>query len=226
MLRHLSTFAPIESNLRDIRARVAAAAEGAGRNPEGVTLIAVTKSVGLDEIRALRDLGVRHFGENRVEAARTKREALADPEVVWHMIGNVQRRKTREVLEVFDRIDALDRISLAESIQTRCLELDRHAVVLVEVNVSGETQKLGIPPGDLPGLLAALADLERIRVRGLLTMAPYGATPTEISRVFTELASLAREYNLPDVSMGMSNDFEQAIAAGATEVRVGSALFE
>lgn len=212
--------------MRDIRARAAAAAERAGRDPKTVTLIAVTKSVGLDEIRALRDLGVRHFGENRVEVARTKREALADPELVWHMIGNIQRRKTREVLEVFDRLDALDRISLAESIQARCLELDRHAVVLVEVNVSGETQKLGISPADLPGLLAALADLDRIQVRGLLTMAPYGAAPAEINRVFSGLASLAREYNLPEVSMGMSNDFEQAIAAGATEVRVGSALFE
>jgi len=225
-LSRLSTFAQIESNLRDIRARAAAAAERAGRNPEGVTLIAVSKSVGLDEIHALRALGVRHFGENRVDVARAKRDALADPELVWHMIGNVQRRKTREVLEVFDRIDALDRISLAESIQTRCLELDTHAVVLVEVNVSGEAQKLGISPAELPGLLAALAEMDRIHVRGLLTMAPYDAAPTEISRIFTGLTSLARKHNLPDVSMGMSNDFELAIAAGATEVRVGSALFE
>ena len=222
----MSTFDQIERNLREIRARVAVAAEAAGRDPDGVTLIAVTKSVGGDEIRALRDLGVRHFGENRVDVARAKRDALADPELVWHMIGNVQRRKTREVLEVFDRIDALDRISLAESIQTRCLELDTHAVVLVEVNVSGEAQKLGISPAELPGLLAALAEMDRIHVRGLLTMAPYDAAPTEINRVFTGLAALAREYNLADVSMGMSNDFELAIAAGATEVRVGSALFE
>ncbi len=222
----MSTFTQIESNLRDIRARAAAAAERAGRDPEMVTLIAVTKSVGLDEIRALRDLGVRHFGENRVEAARAKRETLADPELIWHMIGNVQRRKTREVLEVFDRIDALDRIALAESIQTRCLELDRHAKVLVEVNVSGEAQKLGISPAELPGLLATLAEMDRIYVRGLLTMAPYDAAPTEISRVFNGLASLAREHKLTDVSMGMSNDFELAIVAGATEVRVGSALFE
>ena len=222
----MSTFTQIESNLRDIRARAAAAAERAGRDPEMVTLIAVTKSVGLDEIRDLRDLGVRHFGENRVDVARAKREALADPELVWHMIGNVQRRKTREVLEVFDRIDALDRIALAESIQTRCLELDRHAKVLVEVNVSGEAQKLGISPAELPGLLATLAEMDRIYVRGLLTMAPYDAAPTEISRVFNGLASLAREHKLTDVSMGMSNDFELAIVAGATEVRVGSALFE
>ncbi len=222
----MSTFDQIEANLRAIRARTAAAAEGAGRDPNAITLIAVTKSVGLDEIRALRDLGVRHFGENRVDMARAKREGLADPEVVWHMIGNVQRRKTREVLEVFDRIDAVDRLSLAESIQTRCLELDTHAVVLVEVNVSGEEQKLGIDPASLAGLLEAMGRMERIRIRGLLTMAPFDAAPAEISRIFSGLASLAREYNLPDVSMGMSNDFELAIAAGATEVRVGSALFE
>jgi len=222
----LSTFSQIEFNLRDIRARAAAAAERAGRDPEGVTLIAVTKSVGVDEIRALRDLGIRHFGENRVEVARAKREALADSELVWHMIGNIQRRKTRDVLEVFDRIDAMDRLSLAESIQTRCLELDRCAHVLVEVNVSGESQKLGVSPVELPELLAAMAPLDRVRVRGLMTMAPYEATASEIGGIFNRLASLAADHRLPDVSMGMSNDFELAIEAGATEVRIGSALFE
>lgn len=222
----MSSFSKIESNLGAIRARATAAAEGAGRVPGEVTIIAVTKSVGVEEIRILRELGVRHFGENRVEAARAKREALADPELVWHMIGNVQRRKTREVLEVFDRIDAMDRLSLAESIQARCQELDRYAHVLVEVNVSGESQKLGVSPAELPELLAAMAQLDRVRVRGLMTMAPYDATASEIGGIFTRLASLAAEYELPDVSMGMSNDFELAIAAGATEVRIGSALFE
>jgi uncharacterized pyridoxal phosphate-containing UPF0001 family protein len=200
----LTQYAHIEANLKGIRARMAAAAEAAGRDPEDITLIAVTKSAGVDEIRALRDLGVRHFGENRVEVARAKREALADPDLVWHMIGNVQRRKTRDVLAVFDRIDALDRRSLAESIQTRCVESDRHAVVL----------------------FVSLAGMDRVQVRGLMTMAPHGAAPAEISGIFTRLASLAREHGLADASMGMSDDFELAIAAGATEIRVGSALFE
>ena len=222
----MTQIAHIKANLEGIRARMASAAEGAGRDPAEVTLVAVTKSAGVEEIRALRDLGVRHFGENRVDVAQAKREALADPDLVWHMIGNVQRRKTREVLEVFDRIDAVDRLSLAESIQSRCAEGDGHGVVLVEVNIAGEEQKLGVSPADLPHVLAALASMDRIRVRGLLTMAPYGAPPAGITVVFSQLASLAREHGLPDVSMGMSNDFELAIAAGSTEVRVGSALFE
>lgn len=225
-MKVLTQFAHIETNLQGIRARMAAAAQAVGRDPDSVTLIAVTKSSGVEEIRALRDLGVRHFGENRVEVARAKREALEDPALVWHMIGNIQRRKTRDVLEVFDRIDALDRLSLAESLQSRCVECGRHAVVLVEVNISGEEQKLGVAPGELPELLAAVALLDRLQVRGLMTMAPYGAAPTTISDIFTQLASLAAEHGLADVSMGMSNDFELAIAAGATEIRVGSALFE
>lgn len=225
-MKALTQYAHIEANLNRIRARMAAAADSAGRDPGSVKLIAVTKSAGVEEMRALRDLGVRHFGENRVESARVKREALADPDLIWHMIGNVQRRKTRDVLEVFDRIDTLDRLSLAESLQSRCVETDRHAVVLVEVNVSGEEQKLGIAPAELPALLGVLAGLDRLKVRGLMTMAPYGAAPKTISGIFTRLASLAREYGLAEVSMGMSDDFELAIAAGATEIRVGSALFE
>jgi len=225
-VKALTQYAHIEANLNRIRARMAAAADSAGRDPGSVKLIAVTKSAGVEEMRALRDLGVRHFGENRVESARVKREALADPDLIWHMIGNVQRRRTRDVLEVFDWIDTLDRLSLAESLQSRCVETDRHAVVLVEVNVSGEEQKLGIAPAELPALLGVLAGLDRLKVRGLMTMAPYGAVPTTISGIFTRLASLAREYGLAEVSMGMSDDFELAIAAGATEIRVGSALFE
>lgn len=225
-MKALTQYAHIEANLNRIRARMAAAADSAGRDPGSVKLIAVTKSAGVEEMRALRDLGVRHFGENRVESARVKREALADPDLIWHMIGNVQRRRTRDVLEVFDWIDTLDRLSLAESLQSRCVETDRHAVVLVEVNVSGEEQKLGIAPAELPALLGVLAGLDRLKVRGLMTMAPYGAAPKTISGIFTRLASLAREYGLAEVSMGMSDDFELAIAAGATEIRVGSALFE
>jgi pyridoxal phosphate enzyme (YggS family) len=225
-VKALNQYAHIEANLKGIRARMVAAIEAAGREPDSVTLIAVTKSVGADEIRALRELGLRHFGENRVEVARAKRDALGDPDLVWHMIGNVQRRKTRDVLEVFDRIDAMDRLALAESIQSRCVESDTRAVVLVEVNVSGEEQKLGVSPAELPALLDAVAQLDRIRVRGLMTMAPYGAAATEISGIFARLASLATEHKLTDVSMGMSDDFELAIAAGATEIRVGSALFE
>lgn len=222
----MSSVGKIALNLRNIRARVAAAATAAGRDPEGIVLIAVTKSVGVAEIQALLDLGVRHFGENRVDVARAKRDALANPAIVWHMIGNIQRRKTKEVLDVFDRIDSVDRLALAESLQVRCTEVDTHAEVLVEVNISGEAQKHGVAPEELGEMLAAIQGMDRLRVRGLLTMAPYSAPPDEIRGIFGQLAHLAAAFDLRDVSMGMSNDFELAIAAGATEIRVGSALFE
>lgn len=215
----------IRKRLEGVRARMASAAERAGRNPDAITLIAVTKYTGVDDIRLLRDLGVRHFGENRVEAAAPKIEALAGLDAVWHMIGNIQRRKTKDVLRLFDKIDAVDRLALAEALQNRCAELDRRAEVLVEVNVSGEAQKHGFAPEALAESLDAMAALDRLAVRGLMTMAPYGAPPDRIRALFGALAELAARFGLPERSMGMSDDFELGIEAGATEIRVGSALF-
>lgn len=220
------SHAALSQNLDAVRARIAAAANRAGRDPERITLVAVTKYVDVDTIRALHGLGVTHFGENRVEAAEQKIATLAGEDIVWHMIGNIQRRKTKDVVRLFDKIDALDRIALAEAIQSRCEELDAHAEVLIEVNVSGESRKHGFSPDGLPDALASVADLDRLRVRGLLTMAPYGASADEARSIFRRLAGLAGDHGLPDISMGMSDDFEWAIEAGATEVRVGSALFD
>lgn len=216
----------IKKNLAAVQDRMAAAAERAGRDPAAVTLVAITKYVDLDAVRALRDLGVIHFGESRVENAAPKIDAMAGQGAIWHMIGNIQRRKTKDALRLFDRIDALDRLSLAESIEARCAELDTHATVLVEVNVSGEAQKHGFTPAEVPEALEAIAALDRIQVRGLMTMAPLDAPPAQVRAVFAQLAALAAVHGLADISMGMSNDFELAIEAGATEVRVGSALFE
>lgn len=221
----MSTTA-LSRNLEAVQARIAAAAARVQRDPAAVTLVAVTKYVDVDTVRALLDLGVSHFGENRVEAAMPKIEALAGRGATWHMIGNIQRRKTKDVVRVFDKIDALDRISLAESIQSRCEELDARAEVLIEVNVSGEAQKHGFAPGEVASALKALAALDRLHIRGLMTMAPLGASPEAARALFSGLARLAGEHGLPDISMGMSDDFEWAVEAGATEVRIGSALYE
>lgn len=226
MNENVISAATIERNLKNIQGRIADAAARAGRSPDDVRLVAVTKSVGLEEIRAVYDLGLRHFGENRVDIARAKRDALGAEDVRWHMIGNIQRRKTRDVLEVFDYIDAVDRPELAESIQTRCLEAQRRASVLLEVNVSGEAQKHGVAPEALDALLEQMKRLDQINLRGLMTMAPYGAPEHQLRAIFTELAGLAHRAALTEVSMGMSEDYEVAIECGATEVRVGSALFE
>ncbi len=187
--------------------------------------MAVTKSVGLDELRVLAQLGVTDVGENRPESAGEKMRAMAG-RVCRHMIGNLQRRKVREAIELFDRIDALDRIELAEVIERRCAGTGRVMPVLIEVNVSGETSKHGFRAKDLPGALDAISAMPHLRVEGLMTMAPAVSDPGEVRAVFRALRDLAQAHGLPIVSMGMSDDFEIAIEEGSTEVRIGSALFK
>ena len=216
----------IKQNLTRVRGRIASAAARAGRSAESVTLVAVTKSVGLEEIRILRELGVRHFGENRVDVARAKIDALGDSEITWHMVGSIQRRKASDVVQLFDMIDAVDRVALADALQRHCEASDVHRPVLVQVNVSGEAQKHGFSPDELAGALEHFSGLDRLTVSGLMTMAPYGASREALLAQFGELRDLAGEYGLPEVSMGMSGDFEEAIEAGATQVRVGRTLFD
>ncbi|MCF6284095.1 MAG: YggS family pyridoxal phosphate-dependent enzyme [Candidatus Hydrogenedentes bacterium] len=215
----------IRQNLASIRQRIEAAAARAGRLASDVTLIAVTKSVGLEEMRILRDLGVTHFGENRVDVAREKIETLDDASLTWHMVGNVQRRKAKEVLRLFDTIDAVDRISLAETLQRHCDSEDVQCRVFVEVNISGETQKHGFVPDALTDALAQIATLDRVCVEGLMCMAPRDMERNALLALFRELRVLADSHSLSQVSMGMSGDFEEAVEAGATHVRIGRALF-
>lgn len=215
----------IARNLAAVRGRIANAAARASRPADAVRLIAVTKTVGMDEIRALVSLGVEHLGENRVEQARPKIVALEKGGVCWHMIGTVQRRKARDVVELFDAVDAVDRLELADALQQRCLEQDRTLRVLVEINVSGETQKHGFAPCAVEKALEHIGNLDRLRVDGLMTMAPLGAPEPELRRIFGGLRQLADRFGLPERSMGMSDDFEIAVEEGATQVRIGRALF-
>jgi len=210
--------------LKAITDRMAAAAERSGRSPDAVRLVAVTKTVGIAEARALLDLGITDLGENRVDVGRAKIEAIG-PAATWHMIGTVQRRKVRDVLALFDRIDSIDRMTLAQTIQTRCEDGNRHIDALLEINVSGEDAKHGFPPEALEDILSKMALLDRIRVRGLMTMAPWGAEPGFLRGVFRRLRELAGTHGLEELSMGMTDDFEIAIEEGATQVRIGRALF-
>ncbi len=214
----------IKANLDGILGRIADAACRVDRAPSEVRLVAVTKSVGVEEARVLVELGVEHLGENRVEVAAAKVEALGDS-VCWHMIGNVQRRKVAEVVRLFDRVDAVDRLSLAEALEKRCADAGTVVEVLLEVNVSGETTKHGIVPGDLSEILGKVQLFKHLEVTGLMTMAPVVSDIEETRPVFAGLRELARAHGLERISMGMSGDFEVAIEEGATEVRVGSALF-
>jgi pyridoxal phosphate enzyme (YggS family) len=219
------TVERIADNLQRVREAIACAAERAGRAPEAVTLIAVTKSVGVAEVARLYELGVRHFGENRPEYCQEKISALP-ADAVWHSIGNLQRRKARVTVEHFRCIDAVDRLELAETLNAAAQEAGQRPRVLIEVNVSGEVSKHGFGPENLVEAVSAVQALPHLELAGLMTMAPFGAPEPELRRIFATLHRLAKAQGLGVLSMGMTDDFEVAIEEGATEVRVGRALFE
>jgi len=221
----LQAFTHIERNVTAIRKQMEAAAVRAGRNPEDVKLIAVTKSVGPPQVEALYACGVRFFGENRLPGVADKQAVTPRDTAEWRMVGHLQRRKARDVVELFDGVDSIDRLKLAETLQRRCEEQERQLRVLLEVNVSGEPNKYGLAPGEVEGMLAAIRPLDRLSVEGVMTMAPLADDPEEVRPVFTRLRELAEGLGLPERSMGMSNDFEVAIEEGATQVRIGTALF-
>lgn len=220
----MSAHEIIERNLERVRARMAEAAGRSGRSSDSVRLVAVTKAVGIEEARTLLELGVRDLGENRVEDARPKVDVVGS-QAQWHMIGTVQRRKAGEVVELFACVDSVDRVELAEALERKCAEHGKTMPVLLEVNVSGEASKHGFIPADLPSALERMRRLAYLRAEGLMTMAPLVDDPEEVRPVFTALRKLAEQVGLNVLSMGMSNDFEVAIEEGATQVRIGTALF-
>ena len=214
----------IAHNLNRIREQIAGAAARAGRNPETVKIIAVTKTVGLAEVQALYDLGVRDFGENRLEVAAPKIAGAPD-DIIWHHIAPVQTRKAKDIVALFRVADAIDRVKAAEALQRRCEEQDKALDILVEVNVTGEESKHGFAPGDLEGTLREIAAFDRLRVTGLMTMAPFDAPESLLRACFRDLNRLCEAHALPERSMGMTDDFEIAVEEGSTQVRIGRALF-
>jgi pyridoxal phosphate enzyme (YggS family) len=237
----------IADNVRAVQDRIADACAKVGRNPDEITLVAVSKRKPVDAVIEALQAGVQHFGENRVEESVVKLPAVAAqlgelPEPIWHFVGHVQSRKTKEVLPLFPVIHSLDSVKLAQKVSRMVTENGQHAPQLyVQVNVSGEKQKYGFPANGWeknPQIrdtfieqLRQILVLEGLDVRGFMTMAPYGAPEAELREVFTSLAALKAEsesqlkVHLPDLSMGMTDDYPIAIEEGATVVRVGRALF-
>ena len=218
----------LEKNYNDVKTTIAAAAARAGRDAKAVRLVAVTKTVGIDQVRQALDLGITDFGENRVQDAAPKVNAL--PQAIWHFIGHLQSNKVKDVLPHYSMIHSLDRSSLAEAIQAGAEKLDITVDALVQVNIAGEDRKFGLDPLELPAFLKYVRGLERIRICGLMTMAPYVDDAEEVRPVFRELRRLRDRYAVPDLplnilSMGMTNDYSIAVEEGATIVRIGSALF-
>ncbi len=214
----------IAANLEAVRGRIARAAERAGRDPASIRLVAISKTYGPEAVLAAWHAGQRDFGENRVQEAEEKIPAVAaaGARPTWHLVGHLQTNKVRAALRLFDILHSIDSLHLAEAVQRRS---EAPVPVLIEVNVAGEGSKAGFAPGEVDEALAALRQLSRLEVRGLMTVAPAVTDPEQVRPVFRELAALARRHALPELSMGMSGDFEVAIEEGATLVRIGTAIF-
>jgi len=218
----------LKKRYAEVKAEIAAAAENAGRDPSVIKLVAVTKTVSVEEVRQALALGISDFGENRVQDAAPKVAAL--PEARWHFIGHLQSNKVKDVLPFYTLIHSLDRPSLAAALQNAAERFDKFVDVLVQVNVSGEDSKFGLEPSALADFLGYLNGLQRIRIHGLMTMAPFVDDPEEVRPVFRSLRELRDRYTtsgngLQELSMGMTNDYKVAVEEGATIVRIGSALF-
>jgi pyridoxal phosphate enzyme (YggS family) len=220
----------ITEHLANIVERVARAAQTANRRADDVTIVAVSKQQTPETIAAAYAAGQRHFGENYVQEAIPKMDALADREITWHFIGRVQANKTRLIAERFQWVHTVDRLKIAERLSTQRPFHAPPLNVLIQVNQAAEPQKSGVPEDEVPALAAGIAALARLRLRGLMTMPPADGSPEENARYFRRLAELRARLeeqglHLDTLSMGMSGDFEEAIAAGATCVRIGTAIF-
>ncbi len=222
----------IADNLQKIEQDIQDSCALVHRDPKEVTLVAVTKSVESAQAEELVRAGVMNCAENRVDKLLQKKQDLFDfPEIKWHLIGNLQRRKVKLIVNEIDYFHALDSLKLAEEIQKRA---EKQLACFVEVNVSGEESKQGISPDELFPFLESLASLTKIKVVGLMTMAPKDASADQIRKVFgtlKELRDLVQKKELPhapctELSMGMSRDYEIAIKNGATFVRIGTEFFK
>jgi pyridoxal phosphate enzyme (YggS family) len=225
------TDVDIRANLDAVRARIDRAAERAGRSAADVLLVAVSKTVAVERIRAAVAAGVTALGENRVQEAREKIRAIGHP-VDWHLIGHLQTNKVKDAVDAFDLIHSVDRLALAEALSARAGREGRTVPALVQVNVAEEPRKGGLPPGELRRALEAMAALPGLALRGLMTIPPLPAHPEDSRPHYRELRKLleaARGWGLPpefrELSMGMTGDFEVAVEEGATMVRVGTAIF-
>lgn len=220
----------LRQRLAYVRQRLAAAARAAGRDPASVGLVAVSKTQTAAAVRVLAEAGQRDFGENYLQEALAKRQALADLPLVWHFIGPLQSNKTREVAEAFDWVHSVDRVKIARRLsEQRPADLPPLQICL-QVNVSGEASKSGCMPEALPALAAEVRSLPRLQLRGLMALPAPPRAGEDPRRPFAQLRALleglqAQGHALDTLSMGMSEDAEAAIAEGAHWVRIGTALF-
>lgn len=227
----LSDRDALARNFEAVRARVALAAQRAGRDPTAVTVLAVSKTVPVERLRAAVAAGITELGENRVQEASPKVAALGR-DLTWHLIGHLQRNKAAAAVRLFDMIHSVDSFDLATVLDRQAARLGKQQRVLLQVNVSGEQSKSGFTLAALRAVAEEVAALPHLRPEGLMTIAPLGAGESVLHDVFGTLRTLHQELALAfpgeawqHLSMGMSDDYEIAVAEGATLVRVGRAIF-
>ena len=220
----------LQSRLAEIRERIARAAERSGREAEAVTLLAVSKRVSVIHLQEVVEAGQILFGENYLQEAADKIAAL--PGVGWHFIGGIQSNKTRQIAELFQVVETLDRLKVAQALEHQLASLDKTMLVYAQVNIGREPQKSGVLPEHIDELVAGIEHCPHLRLAGLMAMPPYHPDPEASRPFFRQMKALANDLQHRGViarplglSMGMSADFEIAIEEGATLVRVGTALF-
>lgn len=224
----------IRANLHDVQQNIRQACLKAGREPESVRLLPVSKTVPVDIIRAVAEAGlIRQFGENKVQEADSKAEAMSDLPVKWSVIGHLQSNKARQVARFASEFQALDSLKVAELLDRHLAAADRTLEVLVQVNTSGEETKFGLKPEQVADFIQQLPKFPNLKVRGFMTLAIFSSDIDQVRRCFKVLTALQSQLRptlpegitLDELSMGMSGDYETAIQEGATIVRVGQAIF-
>ena len=224
-------IAVIAENLARVRERMARALERAGRRADEITLVAVSKTFPAEAIRAGFEAGLRHFGENRVQEWDAKLPQVVDLQATWHLIGHLQSNKARRAAHIFHCVDSVESLSLAQKLDAAASAEGKRLPLLIEVHLGAEATKSGVSEGELPALAEAIAGQSNLELRGLMTVPPFFEDCERVRPYFKKLHDLRESLNrrlgrsLSALSMGMSHDFEIAIEEGATEIRVGSAIF-
>lgn len=231
----LKRMLSIQENLKKVREKIFLAADGVGRDPDRITVLAATKTVDRERIEEAIRCGLTHFGENRVQEAQEKIPALSRyrEQITWHFIGHLQTNKAQKAVELFGTIQSVDSFKLAERISHYAAPCQKTVAVLIQVNLSKEQSKSGVAEDELPRLITGVSQLRNLSIRGLMTLPPYFPNPEDGRPFFRRLRELAervcamRMENvlMTELSMGMSHDFPIAIQEGATIVRLGTAIF-
>ncbi len=222
----------IAENLNEIKQNIASACQKSGRSKDDVLILAVTKTIDADRINEAISLGITDIGENRVQELMQKYD-LVDKSVRWHLIGHLQTNKVKYIADKVCMIHSVESIGLAKEIEKQCAKIDKVMDILVEVNVSGEESKSGIKPCDAEEFIRSICSFKHLKVKGLMTMAPFDAENDELHQIFSDLYKISVDISqkkldnviMEHLSMGMTGDYEVAVEENSTIVRIGTGLF-